>query len=64
MEQRTTTNSDNIKPIIEKSWEEKLSKEFRAEYFKQLKLFLIEEKKKYDSEVVEQYHMDTTHCQH
>lgn len=37
-----------IEPVIEKSWEEILQNEFQSEYFKQLKPFLQEEKKKFN----------------
>jgi uracil-DNA glycosylase len=36
-----------ISPTIENSWLERLSEEFRASYFSELKNFLVEEKKKY-----------------
>ncbi len=36
-----------IKPKIEGSWREELEEEFNAPYFKDLKSFLVEEKKKY-----------------
>jgi len=38
---------EKINPQIEESWREVLQKEFDSVYFKLLKLFLIEEKKKY-----------------
>jgi len=47
MEQQNLKSNEFVKPIIEKSWGEKLAKEFKSDYFKNLKLFLIEEKKKY-----------------
>jgi uracil-DNA glycosylase len=37
----------NVSPVIEESWKELLKDEFEAEYFSQLKEFLIEEKKHY-----------------
>lgn len=37
----------NINPIIEDSWKLMLESEFNSDYFKQLKLFLVDEKKKY-----------------
>jgi uracil-DNA glycosylase len=37
----------NVSPVIEESWKELLKDEFEAEYFSQLKDFLIEEKKHY-----------------
>lgn len=37
----------NISPTIEASWKEALVKEFQSPYFKSLKDFLIEERKKY-----------------
>lgn len=37
-----------ISPKIESSWKEALKEEFSAEYFKALKLFLLEEKKHYE----------------
>jgi uracil-DNA glycosylase len=36
-----------IDPVIEKSWKSVLSDEFAKPYFRDLKLFLLEEKKKY-----------------
>lgn len=36
-----------VKPIIEESWKEILRDEFNASYFKDLKEFLVEEKKNY-----------------
>ena len=36
-----------INPIIEKNWKEILWDEFQKPYFKEIKKFLIEEKKKY-----------------
>ncbi len=36
-----------IRPKIEPSWLEVLQEEFKADYFKQLKIFLLEEKKRY-----------------
>lgn len=36
-----------VNPIIENSWLERLSDEFNASYFSDLKFFLVEEKKKY-----------------
>lgn len=36
-----------VKPIIEESWFKALSEEFEADYFKKLKVFLVEEKKKH-----------------
>ena len=38
---------ENIAPVIEPSWKEALRDEFNKDYFRQLKLFLLEEKKKY-----------------
>jgi len=38
---------NDIHPIIHDSWKEVLTDEFRSDYFKQLKLFLTEEKKKF-----------------
>lgn len=38
---------NDIHPIIHDSWKEVLTDEFRSDYFKQLKLFLVEEKKKF-----------------
>jgi len=38
---------EKINPQIEESWKKILQKEFEADYFNALKLFLIEEKKKY-----------------
>jgi len=43
-------NSQNIQsvhPVIEESWKQVLSAEFNAPYFRGLKQFLLEEKKKY-----------------
>lgn len=37
----------NINPTIEASWKEVLAKEFQSSYFKSLKEFLVEERKKY-----------------
>jgi len=37
----------NVSPVIDESWKELLKDEFEAEYFLQLKDFLIEEKKHY-----------------
>ncbi len=36
-----------VKPVIDESWREALKDEFNADYFKALKLFLLEEKKKF-----------------
>ncbi len=36
-----------VDPVIEKSWKEALIDEFKKEYFHELKLFLLEEKKKH-----------------
>lgn len=36
-----------IQPQIEESWFEVMQEEFRADYFRQLKIFLVEEKKKF-----------------
>lgn len=38
---------ENINPQIEESWKELLSEQFKADYFKKLKEFLVQEKKKY-----------------
>ena len=38
---------ENIAPVIEPSWKEALRDEFNKDYFRELKLFLLEEKKKY-----------------
>ena len=38
---------EKIDPVIEASWKDILSDEFNKEYFHELKLFLLEEKKKY-----------------
>ncbi len=38
---------NNINPKINQSWKEILSSEFQSEYFKNLKEFLVEEKKKF-----------------
>ena len=37
----------SINPIIDDSWKEVLAKEFQSDYFKSLKEFLVEERKKY-----------------
>ena len=37
----------DVKPIIEESWKEILSEEFKSSYFADIKDFLVEEKKKY-----------------
>lgn len=37
----------NVSPVIEESWKELLNDEFNADYFSQLKEFLLEEKKHY-----------------
>lgn len=37
----------NISPVIENSWLELLSDQFQSDYFKRLKEFLVDEKKKY-----------------
>jgi uracil-DNA glycosylase len=47
MSENTVTSTISVNPVIEKSWGERLSNEFRSDYFKQLKIFLLEEKKKY-----------------
>lgn len=39
--------SQAIKPVIEEGWGTVLAKEFQADYFRDLKHFLVEEKKKY-----------------
>jgi uracil-DNA glycosylase len=39
--------SQDIKPVIEEGWGAVLAKEFQSDYFRDLKQFLIEEKKKY-----------------
>lgn len=36
-----------LNPVIDKSWKEVLTQEFASQYFLQLKMFLLEEKKKY-----------------
>jgi len=36
-----------VNPTIEESWKKELSEEFQADYFAELKTFLLEEKKKY-----------------
>lgn len=38
---------EKVDPVIETSWKEALCSEFNQEYFQKLKLFLMEEKKKY-----------------
>ncbi len=38
---------ENIDPVIEKSWKEVLEKEFNKTYFRELKTFLVEEKRRY-----------------
>ena len=38
---------NRINPVIEKSWKEVLQQEFDADYFKSLKEFLVEERKKH-----------------
>ncbi|MDZ7741424.1 MAG: uracil-DNA glycosylase [Bacteroidota bacterium] len=38
---------NNVKPDIEQSWEATLQHEFEADYFKQLKEFLLEERKQH-----------------
>jgi uracil-DNA glycosylase len=38
---------EKVDPVIEASWKEALRDEFNKEYFHNLKLFLLEEKKKY-----------------
>jgi len=38
---------ENINPQIEESWKELLSEQFKADYFKKLKEFLVREKKVY-----------------
>lgn len=37
----------DIQPVIENSWKQELSEEFKAPYFFELKSFLLEEKKKF-----------------
>lgn len=39
--------SRDIKPVIEESWGTVLAREFQSDYFRALKQFLVEEKKKY-----------------
>jgi uracil-DNA glycosylase len=38
---------EKVDPVIEPSWKQMLRDEFDKEYFRELKLFLLEEKKKY-----------------
>jgi uracil-DNA glycosylase len=38
---------EKVDPVIEASWKEALHDEFNTEYFRDLKMFLLEEKKKY-----------------
>ena len=40
-------NSQTVNPVIEESWKRVLQEEFRAPYFKELKSFLVEEKRRY-----------------
>lgn len=37
----------DVQPVIENSWKQELSEEFKASYFFELKSFLLEEKKKF-----------------
>lgn len=41
------TNTVTVNPVIEESWKVVLEQEFQSDYFKVLKEFLIEERKKY-----------------
>jgi uracil-DNA glycosylase len=41
------SENSTINPSIEQSWKEVLAKEFQSDYFKLLKKFLLEERKKY-----------------
>ena len=51
MEEKVSKNIqediDKINPSIEASWKEVLAPEFESNYFKLLKKFLIEERKKF-----------------
>ncbi len=46
--EQLNTDQPNVKPVIEESWRKVLSDEFAAPYFRELKNFLVEEKKKYN----------------
>ncbi len=45
--EQLNTEQPNVKPVIEDSWKQILSEEFDAPYFRELKQFLVEEKKEF-----------------